>query len=81
MKISDILILIEYLFIQNKEQRRIIFGRLRATGLNFNAPKCSFWFKDIPYLEYGITREDRKPEPNKIQGIMDLGKPSTTTEA
>ena len=36
--------------------------------------------KGIPYLEYSITREGIKPDYNKIQGIMDLGQLTTTTE-
>ena len=60
---------------------RIIFGRLRAEGLKFNAPKCSFWLKEIPCLVYVITLEGVKPDLNKVQGIMDIGKPVTMTEA
>ena len=63
------------------EQTRIIFGRLRAASLKFNAPKCSFWLKEIPYLGYLIPREGIKLDPKKLQWIMDLGRPTTTTEA
>ena len=59
----------------------IIFVRLRAAGLKVNAPKCSFGLKGIPYLGYVITREGIKPDPKKVQWIMDIGRPSTTTEA
>ena len=37
--------------------------------------------KDIPYLGYFITREGIKTDPKKVQGFMDIGRPSTTTEA
>ena len=60
---------------------RIIFGRLRAAGLKVHAPKCIFWLKDIPYLGCVITRECIKPDPNKVQVIVYLGRPFTTTEA
>ena len=60
---------------------RIIFCRLCAAGLKCNAPKCSFGLKYIPYLIYVITQEGIKPDPNKLQGIMDLWRPTTTTEA
>ena len=63
------------------DQHRIIFVRLRAAGLKVNAPKCSFGLKEIPYLGYVITREGIKSEPKKVQGIVDLGRTSTTTEA
>ena len=49
-------------------------------GLKLNAPKYSFGLKDITYLVYVIRREDIKPDPKKLQGIMDIGRPSTTTE-
>ena len=36
---------------------------------------------EIPYLGYAIEREGIKPDPQKMQGIMDLGRPSTTTKS
>ena len=55
------------------DQPMIRFGRLSTAGLKFNAPKCSFWLKETPYLGYVITREGIKPGPKKVQGIIDLG--------
>ena len=81
MYIDDILVLSNYGFENHIEQLIIIFGRLSAAGLKVDAPKRSFGLKDIPYLGYVITREGIKPDPNKLQGIMDLGIPSTITEA
>ena len=49
-------------------------------GLKVNAPKCSFGLKDIPYLGYVMTSEGIKPYPEKVQGILDIGRPYTTTE-
>ena len=43
-------------------------------------PKCSFGLKDIPYLGYVITREGIKYDMKKVQGIMDIGRPTTMTE-
>ena len=79
--IEDILVLRKDSFEKNIGQTRIIFGRMRASGLKVNAPKYSFWLKEIIYLGYVITREGIKPEPKKVQGIMDIGRPATTTEA
>ena len=79
--VDDILVLREDSFEKHIDQLRIIFGRLRAAGLKVNAPKCSFGLREIPYLGYEITREDIKPDPKKVQGIMDLERPATTTEA
>ena len=60
---------------------RIIFGRLRAAGLKVNASKFNFGLNDIPYLGCIITRDGIKPDPNKLQGITNLGLPDTTIEA
>ena len=79
---------INYILVLNKgcfgnyiEQLRMMFGILRAAGLKFNAPKCSFGLKAIPYLFCVITRESIKPDTKKVQEVMDLGRPATTTEA
>ena len=57
----------------------MIFGRFCTVGLKVNVPKLSFGLKEIPELGYAITREGIKPDPNKVQGIVDLGLPSTIT--
>ena len=59
----------------------MIHCKLRAEGLKVNAPKFSFRLKYIPYLGFVITREDIKHDLKKVQGIMDLGRSDTTTEA
>ena len=79
--IYDTLVLINDCFKEHIDQLRIIFGRFRAAGLKINSPKCSFGLKDIPYLGYIITREGIKPDPKKVQEIMDIGRPATSTEA
>ena len=66
--IYDILVLGKDSFESHIEQLRIIFGRLRAAGLKFNVPKCSFGLNHIPCLGYVITKEVIKPEPKKCKG-------------
>ena len=78
--INDLLVLVKDSFEKHKKQLIILFGRLREAGLKVNAPKCSFGLKEITYLCYVITREGIKPEPRKVQGIMVLVRPYTTTE-
>ena len=76
--IDPILVLSKDCFRKHIEQPIMMFGRLRAAGLKVNAPKCSFWLNDIPYLGCVITREGIKPEPKKVQCIMDIWRPATT---
>ena len=40
-----------------------------------------FGLKDIPYLGCVITREGIKPDPKKVQGVMYLRQPTTTTKS
>jgi hypothetical protein len=35
---------------------------------------------EVEYLGYIITKEGIKPDPKKVQGIMDMARPTTTTE-
>ena len=53
---DKILVLSNERFDNNIEKPRTIFGGLRASGLKFNDPKCSFRLKETTYLGYVITR-------------------------
>ena len=78
--IDDILVLSKDIFENHIEQLIIIFSRLCAAGLKGDAPNCSFGLKEIPYLGYVITMEVIRTDPKKVQGVMDLRRPATTTE-
>ena len=53
---------------------------MHDAGLKVNSPKCSFWFKDIPCVGDVINSDVIKPDPRKVQGIVDIGRPNMTTE-
>ena len=78
--IDDILLTTKGFFEEQLQQLCTCFQRFRNAGLKVNAKKCSFGLKEIPYLGYIITREGVMPDPKKIQGIVDLERPKTTTE-
>ena len=54
---------------------------MSTSGLKLYATNFSFGLKEITYLGYIITRELIKPNPKKVQGIIDLGWTTTTTES
>ena len=54
------------------EQIRVIFAMISYAGLKVNSTKCRFGFNYIPFLGYLITQEGIQPDPDKVQGIMDL---------
>ena len=77
--IYGILVLIRESYSNNMENMKVIFAGLRDAGLKVNEPKCSYVLKEITYLGYVITRYGIKYNPRKVQGIMDLRRPITTT--
>ena len=81
MYIHDILILGKGSLYQHIDQTIVIFDRLHATGLKENDTKCRFWLNMITYLGHIIKREGIKPNPKKVQGIMDLRRSTKMTEA
>ena len=41
-------------------------------------PQKSFWGqREVDYLGFRITREGIRPQPNKVQGILDMDRPKT----
>ena len=78
--IDDILAVCKGTFADHIGQLRMIFRRLQKAGLKVNASKCSFGLKEIPYLGYIITQQGVKPDPKKVQGIMDIKRPQTVKE-
>jgi len=54
-----------------------VLKRLLAAGMQVNVAKCK-WFQDsVTYLGFIITREGIKPQPEKIQGILHMQRPTT----
>ena len=58
----------------------IVIKRLHKAGLKCKIDKCMFAKPEIEYLGYIITKEGVKPNPNKVQAIIDLQRPSSKTE-
>ena len=78
--IDDVLILSKDSFEGHLNQVRIVLSRMAKAGLRINAKKSSFGINEVEYLGYIITKEGIKPDPKKVQGIMDMARPTTTTE-
>ena len=74
--IDDVLVLSKESLLKNMDQPRVIFDKMRATGLKVNAPKFSFGLTEITHIVYVITRERIKYDSKKLQGIMDIGRPA-----
>jgi hypothetical protein len=54
-----------------------VLKRLSDAGRQVNPEKCCLFSSSVTYLGFLITREGIKPQPEKIQGILNM-KPSNT---
>ncbi len=57
-----------------------VLTRLRDAGLKVNAAKSSFCAHEREYLGYILTREGIKPQPKKVQAILELNPPNNVKE-
>ena len=80
MYINYILYIDKETFAQHLDQLKVIFQRFKKTELKVNVPKCSFGLKKIPYLGYIISIDGIKPDPKKVQGIIDITKLKTAKD-
>jgi hypothetical protein len=49
-----------------------VLRRLLAAGMQVNAGKCKWFHHTVTYLGYIILRDGIKPQPEKIQGILNM---------
>jgi hypothetical protein len=54
-----------------------VLTRLRSVGMQVNPDKCMWFQTEVTYLGFIITRDGIKPQPEKIQGILNMTPPKT----
>jgi hypothetical protein len=54
-----------------------VLRRLQAAGMQVNPDKCLWFQPAVTYLGFLITRDGIKPQPDKIQGIINMQRPKT----
>jgi hypothetical protein len=57
-----------------------VLKRLLATGMQVNISKCKWFHHSVTYLGFVITRTGIRPQPEKIQGIFNMKRPTTQKE-
>ena len=78
--IGDLLIITHVTYQEHLKEVEIVCKRLQNAGLKCKLDKCMFAQPEIEYLGYIITRDGIKPNPNKVQAILDIKRPTTKTE-
>jgi hypothetical protein len=54
-----------------------VLKRLSDAGMQVNPDKCMWFCPSVTYLGFQINREGIKPQPDKIQGILNMQRPTT----
>jgi len=78
--LDDIMALGYSTFDDHLAQITEVLTRLLAAGMQVNARKCKWFHHSVTYLGYIITRDGIKPQPEKIQGILNMKQPKTQRE-
>ena len=77
---DDLLVVTRGTYEEHLEELEIVMKRLTKAGLKCKIDKCLFCQPEIEYLGYIITKEGVKPQPKKVQAILDMQRPTTKTE-
>ena len=77
---DDLLVVSRGTYEEHLQELAIVMKRLAKAGLKCKIDKCLFCEPEIEYLGYIITKEGVKPQPKKVQAIIDMQRPTTKTE-
>ena len=65
---------------QHLEHLEELLARLERNNLTFNLSKSNFFEKETRFLGFILTTEGIKPDPEKIQGIMEFPPPKNVKQ-
>ena len=78
--LDDLLLLSKGSWEDHLERLEEVLQRLKQKGLRVNPLKSFFGINEIEYLGYIISQQGIKPQAKKVQAILDIERPTTTTE-
>ena len=65
---------------QHRRDVWTVLQRLRDEGLSINIEKCEFDVEETRYLGHILSTSDIRPDPPKVQALLDWPVPKTTKE-
>jgi hypothetical protein len=74
--LDDLLCISKLSLEDHLEKLEEVLRRLCNAGLKVNAEKSTFCALEIEYLGYALTRDDIKPQSNKVQAILAIKLPT-----
>ncbi len=78
--LDDLLIITKGSLEDHLEKLSMVLTRLQDAGLKINADKSKFCALETEYLGYILTREEIKPQSNKVQAMLALAPPQNVKE-
>ena len=78
--IDDLLVISRGTFEEHLADLDEVMKRLSDAGLKCKIDKCYFAQPEMEYLGYIITKDGVKPNPKKVQAILDMQSPTNKTE-
>ena len=64
----------------HEQHLRTVLQILRERQLYAKFSKCEFWMEEIAFLGHIISKDGVKPDPSKIQAVMEWEAPRNVTE-
>ncbi|KAL1488854.1 hypothetical protein ABEB36_014649 [Hypothenemus hampei] len=76
----DDIIVISESFSEHLQILGLVFDRLRDAGLVVKREKCHFCKAELKYLGYMVDSRGLRPDPEKVQAIINIVPPTNITE-
>lgn len=73
--LDDLLVISKSIYEDHVQKLDLVLGKLMEVGLKVNLKKCTLAKTETEYLGYIITRKGIKPQPKKVEAILNLGAP------
>ena len=69
---DDLLVVSHGIYDEHLKDLEAVFKKLEEAGLKCKLDKCFFAQPEMEYLSYIITTDGIKPNPKKVQAILDM---------
>jgi hypothetical protein len=76
----DDIIVVSQDFETHIDALKTVLNPLRTAGLIVSAEKCQFCRPQLRYLGYVVEQYGLRPDPEKVQAILDVPRPASATE-
>jgi len=77
--LDDILIFSQS-FEEHIERIRVIFDKIKQSGLKLSPDKCNFFLNEVKFLGHVVSSDGLKTDPDKIKALKEWPLPATVTE-